>query len=208
MKNVLKILILLSISFCYSQSGDRNEKIKQYQIKWTIKAEQNIHEGQIDKAFIAYSFVKNMDSLSEKGKIAHRIADSLKIIVRNELKSNIIGTWKWKNSGSNWGISETNNDSKKDKILIISQNSLSFYEINKLTNKKKLIKTEKLKFNNIAGMLPCFWELVYSDNQIWSFRLKKDGQILHLTNTGEVTENNSRTEIVCGNFELTYERIK
>lgn len=200
--------MLLSISFCYAQSEEQKEKIKQYQIEWTNKAEHNILDGQIDKAFIAYGFVKNIDSLTEKGKIASRKADSLKIIVRNELKSNIIGTWKWKNSGSNWGISETNNDSQKNKILIISENSLSFYETDKLTNKTEHIKTEKLKFNNKTGMFPSFWELVYSDNQIWSFRLKNDGQVLHLTNTGEVTENNSRTEIVCGNLELTYERIK
>lgn len=208
MKNVLKILILLLISFCYAQSEEQKEKIKQYQIEWTNKAEQNILDGQIDKAFIAYGFVKNIDSLTEKGKIASRKVDSLKIIVRNELKSNIVGTWKLKNSGSNWGISEANNDSEKDKILIISENSLSFYETDKLTNKTEHIKTEKIKFNNRAGMFPSFWELVYSNNQIWSFRLKNDGQILHLTNTGEVTENNSRTEIVCGNLELIYERIK
>lgn len=208
MKNVLKILILLSISFCYAQSEEQKEKIKQYQIEWTNTAEQNILDGQIDKAFIAYGFVKDLDSLTEKGKIASRKADSLKTIVRSELKSNIIGTWKWKNSGSNWGISETNNESKKEKILIISEKSLSFYETDKLTNKTKYIKTEKLIFNDKAGMFPSYRELVYSDNQIWSFELKNDGQVLHLKNTGEVTKNNSRTEIVCGNLELTYERIK
>ena len=70
------------------------------------------------------------------------------------------------------------------------------------------IKTEELKFNDISGMFPSFWELVYTDNQIWSLDINNEGQVLHLTNTGELTKNNNRTEIVCGNIEMTYERIK
>jgi hypothetical protein len=57
-------------------------------------------------------------------------------------------------------------------------------------------------------MLPSYHELVYSNKQIWSYNLKNEGIILHLTNTGEIIDKNSRNEIVCGNTELIYERIK
>lgn len=93
-------------------------------------------------------------------------------------------------------------------MLIISDNSLSFYETDKLTNKMTLVETQKLKFNDIYGMFPAYWELLYTNNKIWSFHLKNEGQNLQIIYTGEITENNSRTEMLCGNLELTYERIK
>ena len=64
MKNILQILILLSISICFSQTKEQREKIDQFQVEWMNKAEEKIRENQLDQAFIAYGFVKNIYSLT------------------------------------------------------------------------------------------------------------------------------------------------
>ncbi len=208
MGKVLSIILILVTNFCLAQKKGQEKRNADFQNKWMKTAEESLRNNEISKAFVAFGYVSLIDSLSEKGKIAHTKVDSLRSILRAELVKNFTGTWKWKNTGSNWGISDTNKDVKKDKILIISDESLFFYEVDKKTNRRRLIKHEKITFNNIQGMFPSFSELIYSDNQIWGYSLKNDGKILHVTNTGELNKNNNRTEIVCGNTEMIYERIK
>ena len=203
-KLIFLTLLLFSLSF-YSQS---KEEIEKHQNKWITEAKEELIKNDLLRAFMSYGFAKDIDSLTQNGIFASKKYDSIKIILRKKLIQKIKGTWKWKNTGSNWGISKTNKESLVEKILIINESYLSFYEVNKKTKKTNFIKREKLTFNNIPGMLPSYHELVYSNKQIWSYNLKNEGIILHLTNTGEIIDKNSRNEIVCGNTELIYERIK
>ncbi|WP_319591461.1 hypothetical protein [uncultured Draconibacterium sp.] len=208
MKMILPIILLFTVYFCIAQEAEPEKRIADFQNKWLKTAEESLQNNEIRNAYVAFSFVSIMDSLSEKGNIAISKADSLRPILRTKLIPKLIGTWKLKSTGSNWGMSEIDKDSKKDKILIISAETLSFYEVNIRTNKRHLIRSERLKFNNIQSDFPSFSEFIYSDNQIWSYSLNNDDTILHMTNTGELNRNNSRTLIVCGNSELIYERIK
>ncbi len=208
MKNLLSIILIFVTNFCFAQETAQEKHKADFQNKWMKTAEENLQKNEINKAFVAFGYVSMMDSLTEKGEIARTKADSLKSVLRARLIKNLIGTWKWKNTGSNWGVSATNKESKKDKILVISDKSLSFYEVNKRTKRRLLIKREKINFNNVQGMFPSFSELIYSDDQIWGYSLKDDGRTLHLTNTGELHKNNTRSEIVCGNTDMIYERIK
>lgn len=209
MKNVLSIVMFLWFSIGFSQTKETKEDIEKYQTEWTQGAEERVRNNELAKAFVSYGLIKQMDSTTKLGKSASRKVDSLKRILRKDLKSNLIGTWRQKYSGSVGGIiRETSKESTADHILIISKNSLAFYTTDKSTEKTQHIKTEVFKFNTIAGGLPSFHELVFADQQIWSFRIQDNGLSLHLVHTGEIIENNSRTEIVSGNAQIIYERIK
>lgn len=208
MKKILLIIFLFTVNFGLAQETEKEKRIADFQSKWMKIAEEDLHKSETRQAFKAFGIVCMMDSLSEKAQISIHKRDSLRSILRSRLIPKLIGTWKLKSSGSNWGMSETDKDSKKDKILVISAETLSFFEVKKRTNKRRLVKSESIKFNNVQGDFPSYSELIYSDNQIWDYSSNQDGTILHLTNTGKLNENNSRTLIVCGNTELIYERIK
>ena len=118
------------------------------------------------------------------------------------------GIWKWKTTGTNWGINSTNKLSQIDKILVISDKTTEFYEENKESKKRNLIKTENIKLlENFEYRGPTTSELIYSDNQIWSFAFDKSNN-LYITNTGELLESGEVLEIACGNAEMIYKRIK
>ncbi|WP_397362022.1 hypothetical protein [Olleya sp. R77988] len=200
--NRIVLLIFLSLSF---NSWSQDLKKEKRQLDYYEKSNKYLSESDLEKARLTLYFSYQANPESELGKTALKKSDSLKAVIRNELIQKIQGNWKWKNTGTNWGIEKTAEENNIEKIVEIKGLQLSFYEIDK--NEKKLIQSEIIEFINEEKMIPSSTDILYSDNQIWRFDLKDDNQILKMVNSGE-NNTNGRTVIVCGNEELTFERIK
>ncbi|RXP48475.1 hypothetical protein EC396_12755 [Lutibacter sp. HS1-25] len=207
MKRTLFIIIILIFNICLSQNEDKTNHLD-FQKEFMIKAEENILKNELGKAYFSYQFALHQDSTSVNGIIALRKSDSLKLILRNKLKLEIIGVWKLKKFANGMILKKTDDNLEFDKILIISNSEISFYEQNKKTQKNEFIKREKIQFNNIPDLWPAYSELIYSDKQIWSFTLIENGKNLKIKNTGKVINEKSREQMLSGNSELFYERIK
>lgn len=202
MKNYILTIILFSISQVWSQEW----KDSGYQKKMFDEAKEYLKNLEYSSAAGVFQYVNELNPNNDLGKIAKIKSDSLKPIARIKLIESIIGKWKLKETGSNWGF-QNHKDSLNDRILAIEKNKFIFFEQNKITKELKLIKTENIKFSKSIHERFYSYEFVFSDNQIWRFGIDKNSGQLRQMNTGEETEN-GRTEIVCGNSELRYMKLE
>ncbi|VXB53198.1 conserved hypothetical protein [Flavobacterium sp. 9AF] len=199
-KSFLLFIYLSSHLNLLSQESSENKQQRWY--KETI-AEMN--DSNRAKSMVKLFNVYNKDRQSELGKIALKKSDSLKILVRKEILDNIQGEWKLKKSGSNWGFTEIDEKKAIEKIVVIKENEILFFDQEKVSGIRKLIKKEIIRYYDNEELFPSFIGFVFSDRLIWSFQ-SRDSNLLHTMHLGEETQN-GRTYISCGNSELIYERV-
>ncbi|WP_310377420.1 hypothetical protein [Flavobacterium sp.] len=202
MKKYILTIILFSISQVWSQEW----KAPGYQKKMFDEGKEYLSKLEYSSAAGIFQYVNELNPNNDLGKIAKTKSDSLKPIARIKLIVSIIGKWKLKETGSNWGF-QNHKDSINDQLLIIEQNKFLFFEQNKITKELKLIKSENIRFSKSTHESIYSYEFVFSDNQIWWFGIDKNNNQLRQMNTGEETEK-GRTEIVCGNSELRYIKLE
>lgn len=202
MKKYILTIFLFSFSLIWSQKSKSLKDQKQI----FEEAQESTNKLDYASAIGFYTYVYNLNPNNDLGKKAKIKSDSLKSLPRKKYIESIIGKWKLNKVGSNWGF-ENYKDSLNNRILIIEQNKLIFFEQDKLTNELKLIKSEDLKFLTSVNEDNYSNEFLFSDNQIWWFGIDKNNSDLRQMNTGEKTKN-GRTEIVCGNSELYYTKLK
>lgn len=202
MKKYILIIFLFSFSLMWSQ---KSKSLKD-QKKMFEEAQESINKLDFASAIGFYTYVYNLNPNNDLGKKAKVKSDSLKSLPRKKYIESLIGKWKLNKVGSNWGF-EKYKDSLNNRILIIEQSKLIFYEQDKLTNELKLIESQNLIFLTSVNEDNYSNEFLFSDNQIWWFGIDKNNSELRQMNTGEKTIN-GRTEIVCGNSELYYTKLK
>ena len=202
MKKYILIIFLFSFSLMWSQ---KSKSLKD-QKKMFEEAQESINKLDFASAIGFYTYVYNLNPNNDLGKKAKVKSDSLKSLPRKKYIESLIGKWKLNKVGSNWGFDKYK-DSLNNRILIIEQSKLIFYEQDKLTNELKLIESQNLIFLTSVNEDNYSNEFLFSDNQIWWFGIDKNNSELRQMNTGEKTIN-GRTEIVCGNSELYYTKLK
>jgi hypothetical protein len=195
MKKIILLIFLLVTSLNYSQET-KSSKNQKYAFD---EANRYLKSNQPEKASEFFYYTNKMNPKSKLGQIALKKGDS---IIHQKIKSKIIGTWTLFESGSNWGFKDENKGPVK-KILTITNDDFQFYEYDIETKVKKLVKTEKLAFEEYKDPNESSFDFVFSDKSLWAFYFDKERNILRQMNTGEQTAE-GRTEIVCGNSELNY----
>ena len=201
MKNYILIFILGFYMTSWSQETSEDKQQRWY--KETIAEMNDFNKTQ---TMVRLFNVYNKDRQSELGKIALKKSDSLKIVVRKEILDNIQGEWKLKKSGSNWGFTEVDEKKAIDRIVVINENEILFFDQEKDAGIRKLIKKESIRYYDKEELFPSFIGFVFSDKLIWVFQ-SRDSNLLYTTHIGEETEN-GRSYISCGNETLIYERIE
>ena len=174
MKNSILIIIILISLKSFGQKNDADK----YQNEWFEKAKFEIKKPDLVGALIMFYWAYENNPESELGKVCLKKIDSLKPLVRKEQIDKWKGTWKL-----------TNKESEKEYFLEISETEIKFYEKKNGSSEKKLVKTEKILFNEINyGSYPTYWELIFSDNQIWNFNIidEIDENILFVSKTNKV----------------------
>jgi len=197
-------LLILGLTCLNSWSQITESEVKQKEHYDT--ALNRLSQAEDLQAMVYFHFAIKVNSKSGLGKMAFKKRDSLKPIVRNRHIEKIQGVWMLTSSGSNWGHDKVTNETAINNIIIVKGNKISFFEQSRNSLEKKLIKTEIIKFCEINEQYPTFISFVYQNKQIWKYWIS-DSNNLRVMNLGEEVKN-GRTEILCGNSELYYEKIK
>lgn len=115
----------------------------------------------------------------------------------------LTGKWKWIPTEGNWAVRE---DNLVGKMIHITAEKIHFFELYKHTKEWKLIQTDKNKFSENPGS-HSFTEFLYSNNEIWDYRIDLNSGELIAHYIGEKIDNNY-TELICGNKELFYFKLQ
>ena len=196
MRNYLLLLTFFSIS-CFGQRDIVERQKHQFET-----ANKSLSEKRsLSEILICYKSAYLVDTESEIGKICLAKHDSIRPILRNQLMKKIIGKWKLESIGSNWGM-----ESKSDEIIVITENSISFYKYDDKSKTTTLSRNQKIIYSNTIALMVGYSELVFDDKTLWAFFLNSDGN-LNLENTGEITTEGIMHS-VCGNTEMVYKRLE
>ncbi len=171
-----------------------------------------IDKGQEEKYFKYAVELFNADSLRKAGQIFDRVywLDTTSTLAKKSInyrnlieqkvvyqtKKNLMSSWDWGWSGTNWGATETKENSKKTKKIEISKREIHFY-IN-----DTLVRTTEYKlsqrFNWVNGFLTNL--VVYSDtNEEWYYNLMSFDSFI-----SDNLRIEQKTDYVCGNYGETY----
>lgn len=201
MKRLFIISIILFFSKSFAQDyGQEGYQEKRYQEAMAALKNKE-YESACNEFYFVHGYKKN-----ELSRIALKKADSLLPFAQKNIRKKIIGKWMLKESGSNWGFEKVK-DNGIQKFLFIDEDQFSFYDLDIKTNKMTLTKVEKSVFTKIRDYRNLAFDFVFSDKTLWKFYFIEEKQILKQFMIGEETEN-GRSEIVCGNSEYNYTRMK
>lgn len=192
-----KVILIICLFISVSIWGQNQDTIYN-------KATEYLKANEIQKAIIFYQFANDIHPRTELGLCALEKVDSLKPIVRKTVTDKLIGNWKMADSESNWIIRE---DNLVAKMVTIDSEEIKFLELYKNSKEWTLIKTEKLRFLDKAGIDLMYTEVVYSNKEIWDYTIDDYSGLLSISYTGEETDT-GRTEMVCGITRTNYFRLQ
>jgi hypothetical protein len=207
MKIFLQIIILLLTTVSFSQTKEQKEKIEKHQNKWIKKAELEIKKNELHKAYISYNFIKDADATSAKGLIASHKLDSLKIVLRENLKNNLAGIWEIKIFGDLKSENSRKHYNRLGKYIKVSNSSIYFFKNKRDLKSNKFSFNEKIKFCDLEGIYPVYADVILENKEIWTFRVNQNREILTITENGELLSNNNRTSDVSHPSGYTYNKI-
>lgn len=198
-KHYLITILLIISQNLVAQDNDRNA----YQTQLFRTAIEAIESGDYLEAIRTFNTSNNINPKAEVATIALKKADSLKFVLRQNKMNELVGKWKWIPKEGNWAIRE---DNLVGKMIHITAEEILFFELYKHTKEWKLIQTEKNKFSENPDS-HSFTEFLYSNNEIWDYRIDLNSGELIAHYIGEKIDNNY-TELICGNKELFYFKLQ
>jgi len=198
------ILVFLLLSIKMMAQNDAKAKFQKNKYEMAISCYK---KADFKNALDLFSVASKVKPENELGKESIKKVDTLKNILRKDMMEKAFGTWKMKGDKPIWSV-DAESTSKTvliDKIIEINQNQISFYEQDKKTLVKKLIKTEKLVFYNKDQSDSLFSAIILSDGTIWNCTVDEDSGVLHVINIAKQTENGIE-KINTDNLERYYSR--
>jgi hypothetical protein len=197
---IVIIAFLLSFQGWCQSNGD-TEDLQKNEFN---AANEYLKNSYLETAMNSFYYANRLNSKTLIGNLSIKRADSLKIILRKNLITELAGNWKMFDDVPSWVIRE---DSIVGKMIQINSNEIQFYELIKNAKSWKLIKTEKILYSDSLSSDSSYSELIYADNQIWQYLTDEKTGYLNLTNTGEKTKT-GRTDIICGTIKKTYFKLQ
>lgn len=201
-RDFMKTKFLFIFLFLFASAHSQDDKSEQ-QKEWFQKAEVHLKAGDLNRASGYFMHSTRFNPKSQLAKQAIQIVDSIEPFRRKALIKNIIGRWKLKISGSNWGMTDTPVD--QPEYLNITETTIQFIKANLGTGREYITKTEKISFSETNLRSPVSLDLFYSDGSFWSYHVSNTSS-LRVTYSGKQHEN-GRTEMVCGNQTFIYEKV-
>jgi hypothetical protein len=197
---IFAVAFLLSIPV-FSQNNNDTEDL---QTKEFNLANEYLKNAYLTTAINSFYYVNRLNSKTLIGNISVKKADSLKIILRKNLITELTGNWKMFDDVPSWVMRE---DSIVGKMIQINSSEIQFYELMKNAKSWKLIRPEKILYSDSLSGDSSYSELIYSNNEIWQYSIDEKTGYLNLTYTGDKTET-GRTEIICGTVRKTYFKLQ
>ncbi|KAF2342729.1 tetratricopeptide repeat protein [Flavobacterium tistrianum] len=203
MKKTCVLIVLLSTFQFFGQNDPKTAFQKN---KYEL-AVSYYKKSDFIKAIDLFSLAAKIKPDNEIGKDAESKVDTLRELLRKEILNQVVGTWKRAGSQPVWSTASVNNNqSDFDELVEIKENEILFYEEDKKTKVRKLLKTENLVYNDNNSNVSPFSEIILSDGTIWNCSLNEKLTILHVVNVAVKTEEGIR-KITGDNEESYYIKI-
>ncbi|KIQ21761.1 hypothetical protein RT99_10065 [Flavobacterium sp. MEB061] len=138
-----------------------------------------------------FSVASKIKPENELGQESIKKVDTLKCLLRKNMMQKALGIWKLTGDKPMWAV-KTTKDSQNmlvDEFVEISENKILFYEQDKKTLVKKIIKTENLVYYNKDKSDSLFSAVILSDGTIWNCTVDDKSHALHVINIAKQTEN-------------------
>lgn len=199
MKTTLIVVVLLNTFYFFGQN-DQKAAFQKNKYDLAISCYK---KADFVKAIDLFSLAARIKPDNEIGKDAVSKVDTLRELLRKEILKQAIGTWKRAGNQPVWSTASANNaQSDFDELIEIKEDEILFYEVDKATKEKKLIKTENLIYNDANNTVSVFSEIILSDGTIWNCSIDETAKILHVVNVAVKTEEG--LEKVKSNNEENY----
>ncbi|MBZ4033340.1 tetratricopeptide repeat protein [Flavobacterium sp. 17A] len=187
MKNTFILIVLLTTFKFY---GQNDQKTAFQKTKYEL-AVSYYQKADFVKAIDLFSLASKIKPENEIGLEAAKRVDTLREFLRKEILDQALGSWKKSGNKPVWAstANDTTEQSNVDEIVEISETEIAFYEIDKKTKEKKLIKKEDLIYNDQSNTASLFSEIILSDGTIWNCSIDEKADVLRVTNVAVKTEN-------------------
>lgn len=202
MKNTFALIVLLAVVQLYGQNDQKTAFQKN---KYEL-AISYYKKSDFVKAIDLFSLVAKIKPENEIGKEAAKKVDTLRDVLRKEILDQVVGTWKKSGNQPVWSSTAANNQSAIEELIEIKEDTILFYEVDKKTQTRKLIKKENLIYNDTNSTVSIFSEIILSDGTIWNCSINEKANILHVINVAVKTEEGIE-KIKSDNEESYYVKI-
>ncbi|MCV2483652.1 tetratricopeptide repeat protein [Flavobacterium sp. SH_e] len=202
MKNTFALIVLLVAVQLYGQNDQKTTFQKN---KYEL-AISYYKKSDFVKAIDLFSLAAKIKPENEIGKEAAKKVDTLRDVLRKEILDQAVGTWKKSGNQPVWSSAAVNNQSAIEEVIEIKEDTILFYEVDKKTQTRKLIKTENLIYNDSNSTVSLFSEIVLSDGTIWNCSINEKANVLHVINVAVKTEEGIE-KIKSDNEESYYVKI-
>ncbi|MHC0441313.1 tetratricopeptide repeat protein [Flavobacterium sp. 3-210] len=198
------ILFVLLLSFkCFAQNDSKSVFQKsRYEL-----AVSYYKKADFKKALDLFSIASKLKPENDLGKESIKKVDTLKTMLRNEVLNRVIGTWKMIGDRPTWAQTVVGTQKETEEIIEITQDKILFFELDKKTQTKRLIKSEELKYYNKDASDGAFSDIILSDGTIWSCLLNEETNVLHVINIAKKNETGIE-KITSDNEEAFFVKIK
>lgn len=204
-KSYFLIVILLLTIPVFAQN---NSKITFQKNKYEL-AVSYFKKADFKKAIDLYYTASRIIPENEIGIASLKKVDSLRIILREKLLDQALGTWKTVGDKPSWASNQENINAGKasDKLIEINKTQILYFEKNKKTQEKKLIKTEDLVYyNGERSEDASFSNVILSDGNVWHCSINDSSNEMHVINVAKKDENGTE-EIKSNNEERFYIKV-
>lgn len=197
------IVFLITLKFF----GQNDQKAVFQKSKYEL-AVSYYKKADFVKAIDLFSLAANIKPENEIGQESISKVDTLRQVLRKEVLDLALGTWKKSGNKPVWASTTATDESQSavEELIEIKEDQILFYEVDKKTKEKKLLKTENLIYNDANSTISLFSEIILSDGTIWNCTLNEKANVLHVINVAVKTDNGVE-KIKMDNEESYYVKI-
>lgn len=202
MKNYLILIILLfSVKGIAQNASKETFQKNKYELALSY-----LKKSEYVKALDLFSLASKIKPESEIGQESLKEIDTLKEILRKDVLEKISGTWLVTGDKPIWTLkaNEDFKNQKVDKLVEVAQDKILFYEQDRKSKVKTLVKTEDLLYFNDDRSDSLYSAFILSDGRVWDCLLNDDNKVMRAINIGKygkkgvkkITENNSEVYFI------------
>lgn len=201
-----KIFVLITLWSTAQFFGQNDQKASFQKSKYEL-AISYYKKADFVKAIDLFSLAAKIKPENEIGQESSKKVDTLREVLRKDILEHVLGTWKKAGNHPVWATTDVSeNKTDFEEFIQINENEILFFEVNKKTKEKKLLKKENLVYNDMKSTASLFSEIILSDGTIWNCTLSEKSDILRVVNVAVKTEE-SIEKIDAGNLEMYYVKI-
>lgn len=187
MKKTLPLIIFF-ITLPFFGQGDQKTAFQKNKYELAVSYYK---KADFVTAINLFSLAAKIKPENEIGQESIKKIDTLREVLRKDILEQAKGTWKKSGNQPVWASNAANADDQTnfDEFIEINENEILFFQIDRKTKEKKILKTENLVYNDNINTVSLFSEIILSDGTIWNCSINEKADVLHVINVAINTEN-------------------